>query len=83
MNPLDVVVPFNVFTAYRERRSRGGLAGESTAGTPGAGAAFPARESSDCVDAPAVLMPASLPAPADAAERAPALAKPAIERIPS
>jgi hypothetical protein len=79
MNPLDVVVPFNIFTVYRDRRMRGGLAGEAAGGTPGAGATVPEQEITDCVD----LLPLSLPASAETAERSPALAKPATERNPS
>ena len=75
MNPLNVVVPFNVFTAYRDRRSRGGDIVDSTNGTPGAGAVAPAEGESGCVD----MAPASPETTMDI----PALAQPVTERIPS
>jgi hypothetical protein len=75
MNPLNVVVPFDVFTVYRDRRLRGGDAGDATGQTPGAGTVSLSRVESGCVEI--------LAASPETAVDTPALAQPVTERIPS
>ena len=80
MSSLNVVVPFTVFTEYRDRRSRSGnRGGDAETATLGDGAAPPSQEASGCLD----TLPVSLPASAETAAETTALTEPVTERIPS
>jgi hypothetical protein len=80
MNPLNVVVPFSVFTEYRDRRSRardaGGLAITATPVVDAAAASHDARDGVDTA-------PASRDTKDETTHVTTMVAKPTTERIPS
>ena len=68
MDPLNVVVPFTVFTEYRDRRLRGR---DATGETPAADVVSPSTEESGCEDTSFASAETTVPT------------APSTERIPS